>query len=84
MMSSLTTGAVLCREVRIALSCQYPWNVNMLMLKEAAHHGHSERTATLTQSVLMGAHKRFDTPAVVAAAFSLACMSQSCNMSMKP
>ena len=52
---------MLCREVRIALSCQYPWNVNMPMLKEAAYHGHSERAATLRQSVLMGTHKRFDT-----------------------
>ena len=59
--SSLIACATFCREVKIALSCQYPWNVNMLMLKEAAHHGHSERTATLAQSVLMGAHRRFDT-----------------------
>jgi len=30
----------------------------MFMLKEATHHGHRDRTAVITQSVLMGTHKR--------------------------
>ncbi|KAL3153544.1 hypothetical protein ABBQ38_011872 [Trebouxia sp. C0009 RCD-2024] len=46
------------RGVNIALSCQYPWNVNMSMLKAAAQQGHQARTAQLESAVLMGMHAR--------------------------
>ncbi|KAL0043090.1 hypothetical protein WJX79_009069 [Trebouxia sp. C0005] len=57
-LQELLRNSLSLSEVKIALSCQYPWNVNMFMLKEAAHHGHRDRTAVITQSVLMGTHKR--------------------------
>lgn len=47
------------RGVNIALSCQYPWNVDMSMLKAAATQGHQTRTTQLKTAVLMGMHSRW-------------------------
>lgn len=47
------------RGVNVALSCQYPWNVNMSMLKAAATQGHQTKTAQLKTAILMGMHSRW-------------------------
>lgn len=56
--SYLVFMCIVYRGVNIELSCQYPWNVSMPKLKEAATEGHQTRTVQLETAVLMGMHSR--------------------------